>query len=236
MGQGQGLGVTALALGLVGLFSLGGLGIGSLVGLALAVLALVRGARAQRDVAWAAVAANVFALLTVVPVAVGLFVYRAAPHLVGADDRLPEPATSPPDFAFVDPPPPPPPPPPREAGLAPSTAAPAARSKPTAAPAMERVPPTPVRAGSGIEEPRKTRHVPPVYPPEALAARVQGQVILECTIGPDGKVVELKTLRGHPLLADAARTAVRQWEYEPTALNGVAVPVVMTVTVSFKLS
>ena len=76
----------------------------------------------------------------------------------------------------------------------------------------------------------------PVYPPDAIQARVQGVVILECTISPTGKVVQVKALRGIPLLTEAAIEAVKQWEYTPTELNGVAVPVIMTVTVNFKLS
>jgi protein TonB len=67
-------------------------------------------------------------------------------------------------------------------------------------------------------------------------ARVQGVVILECTISPQGKVVAVKTVRGVPMLDEAAIQAVRQWEYTPTLLNGVPVPVIMTVTVNFKLS
>ena len=93
-----------------------------------------------------------------------------------------------------------------------------------------------MRVGGGIPEPRKTRNVSPTYPPTALQARIQGVVILECTISPEGKVVNVTPLRGHPLLTEAAVDAVRQWEYTPTLLNGVAVPVIMTVTVNFKLS
>ena len=74
-----------------------------------------------------------------------------------------------------------------------------------------------------------------VYPPIAQSARVQGIVIIEATIGPDGKVRDAKVLRGQPLLNDAALSAVRQWEYTPTLLNGVPVPVIMTVTVTFTL-
>jgi protein TonB len=64
---------------------------------------------------------------------------------------------------------------------------------------------------------------------------VQGTVILECTIGPDGRVTGVEVKRGAPLLDGAAREAVRQWVYEPTRINGVPVPVVMTVTVNFEL-
>jgi protein TonB len=65
---------------------------------------------------------------------------------------------------------------------------------------------------------------------------VQGVVILECTVGTDGKVTDVRVLRGIPLLTEAAMDAVRQWVYEPTVLNGIPVPVIMTVTVNFKLS
>jgi protein TonB len=95
---------------------------------------------------------------------------------------------------------------------------------------------TPLRVGGGIQEPRKTRHVSPLYPRDAVMARVQGVVVLECTISPQGKVVAVKTVRGVPMLNEAAIQAVRQWEYTPTLLNGVPVPVIMTVTVNFKLS
>ncbi|MFN8095989.1 MAG: energy transducer TonB [Vicinamibacteria bacterium] len=80
------------------------------------------------------------------------------------------------------------------------------------------------------------RHVPPVYPADALQARVQGVVILECVIGEDGRIARVKVLRGVPLLDQAATEAVRQWEYEPTVIDGVPVPVIVTVTVNFRLS
>ena len=77
--------------------------------------------------------------------------------------------------------------------------------------------------------------MPPVYPPVAQSARVQGIVILEAVIGPNGNVTEVKVLRSVPLLDEAAITAVKQWQYTPTLLNGVPVPVIMTVTVNFTL-
>lgn len=94
----------------------------------------------------------------------------------------------------------------------------------------------PLRVGAQVPEPRKLKNVPPDYPEVAKQARVQGVVILEAVISPDGDVAEVKVLRGIPLLDAAAIEAVRQWRYTPTYLNGVAVPVIMTVTVNFKLS
>ncbi len=93
-----------------------------------------------------------------------------------------------------------------------------------------------VRVGGQIKEPKKLKDVKPAYPDIAKQARVQGVVILECTISPAGKVSEVKVLRGIPLLDQAAIDAVKQWVYTPTLLNGVPVPVIMTVTVNFKLS
>jgi len=64
------------------------------------------------------------------------------------------------------------------------------------------------------------------------SARVQGIVIVEATIGVDGRVQDARVLRSIPLLDAAAVEAVKQWEYTPTLLNGVPVPVIMTVTVN----
>src|SRR5215813_8541452 len=91
-------------------------------------------------------------------------------------------------------------------------------------------PPAPVRVGGAIRTPTKVKHVNPVYPAIAQSARVQGVVIIEATIGPNGAVQDAKILRSIPLLDAAALDAVRQWQFTPTLLNGVPVPVIMTVT------
>lgn len=96
-------------------------------------------------------------------------------------------------------------------------------------------PPAPVRVGGAVRTPQKIHDVSPVYPPIAQTARVQGIVIIEATIGEDGQVTNARILRSVPLLDQAAVDAVRQWQFTPTLLNGVAVPVIMTVTVNFTL-
>ena len=96
-------------------------------------------------------------------------------------------------------------------------------------------PPAPVRVGGNVEQPRRTNYVAPTYPPVARRARVEGVVILEAVIGADGHVTSVKVLRSVPLLDDAAVSAVEQWVYSPTLLNGLPVPVIMTVTVRFAL-
>jgi TonB family protein len=90
-----------------------------------------------------------------------------------------------------------------------------------------------LRVGGNVRTPRKIKDARPVYPQEARDARVQGVVILEMRIDPDGRVGSARVLRSIPLLDQAALDAVQQWEFEPTLLNGAAVAVVMTVTVQF---
>src|SRR5215831_12126816 len=116
-------------------------------------------------------------------------------------------ATAPP--AFV--PPPPPPPPPKAAA-----------------------PVEPIRVGGVVKEPRPIKMVSPVYPPLASKARVSGTVVLEATLTAEGRVEEIKVISGHPLLVDAAIQCVKQWEYEPSYLNGIPIPVILTAKVHFQ--
>jgi len=92
-----------------------------------------------------------------------------------------------------------------------------------------------VRVGGNIKAPVKIKDVRPVYPPVAQQARVSGMVIVEARIGADGSVEAVQVLRSIPLLDEAALEAVRQWKFTPTLLNGVPVPVMMTMTVNFTL-
>jgi len=90
-----------------------------------------------------------------------------------------------------------------------------------------------IRVGGSIREPRKIRDVKPAYPETAMAAGVQGIVILEALIEQDGSVGDVRILRSIALLDQAAVEAVRQWRFTPTLLNGQPVEVLMTVTVNF---
>ncbi len=108
----------------------------------------------------------------------------------------------------------------------------AAKEKAAAA-AREKAKLAAVRIGGQVKTPTKIKDVRPVYPAIAKSARVSGVVTIEATIGADGKVIDAKVVRSVPLLDQAALDAVRQWEYTPTLLNGVPVPVVMTVTINF---
>jgi protein TonB len=93
---------------------------------------------------------------------------------------------------------------------------------------------TAVRVGGAIRNPTKTKNVPPVYPAVAKSARIGGTVQVEATIGPDGKVANARVVKSVPLLDQAALDAVTQWEYAPTRVRGVAVPVTITVAINFQ--
>jgi len=76
--------------------------------------------------------------------------------------------------------------------------------------------------------------VQPVYPQQAIAARLEGPVTLRATITPEGTVGKVKVVKGHPLLAQAAMEAVRQWRYTPYQLNGEPTSVDAEIVVNFK--
>ncbi len=93
----------------------------------------------------------------------------------------------------------------------------------------------PLLAGRDVQAPRRLRGGAPVYPPAARASRLEGIVILDCVIDERGRVRDARVLRGFPLLEEAALEAVQTWVYAPSLLDGVPVPVQMTVTVAFQL-
>jgi protein TonB len=54
-------------------------------------------------------------------------------------------------------------------------------------------------------------------------------------IGKDGKIQDVKLIRGSLLLGEAAYHAVKQWRYRPYLLNGQAVETQTYVTLDFRL-
>jgi protein TonB len=105
---------------------------------------------------------------------------------------------------------------------------------------VSNAPPAPpaevVRIGGSMKTPRLARRVEPEYPEVAQRAAIEGIVILEATVGEDGRVDGVKVLRSQSLLEQAAIAAVKQWQYEPLIWNGRPTPFVLTVTLSFNLA
>ncbi len=75
--------------------------------------------------------------------------------------------------------------------------------------------------------------VNPVYPPEALAQKLHGSVVLQAVIGRDGSVEDVKIVRGNFVLCRAAIAAVKQWQFQPYSLNGQAAATQTVITINF---
>ena len=93
-----------------------------------------------------------------------------------------------------------------------------------------------IRVGANVQQANLVSQEKPVYPPLAKAARVQGTVRFDATIGPDGTVQNLHVIEGPPLLVQAAMEAVQKWVYKPTLLNQKPVEVDAPITVNFRLN
>jgi TonB family protein len=92
-----------------------------------------------------------------------------------------------------------------------------------------------VPVSQGVSNGRLVRRVSPVYPAQAMMARLQGDVVMNALIAEDGSVQDLKVVSGQPTLARAALQAVRQWRYQPYQLDRKPVKMNTTITVKFKL-
>jgi TonB family protein len=118
--------------------------------------------------------------------------------------------------------------------------APVPSSPETQAPSddFDRVPPAPwgegvVRASYLRTLPTKVKHASPQFPAEALQPGVRATVVVETRIEADGRIVHARVIRSSPVFDQSVLDAVLQWEYTPTVINGVAIPVLLTVTVHF---
>jgi TonB family protein len=76
------------------------------------------------------------------------------------------------------------------------------------------VPNAPAQESSGGVR-KVAARVTPQYPNVARRMNLQGSVKLEVLVAPNGTVKSLEVKGGHPMLADAAQNALRQWKWEP---------------------
>ena len=77
---------------------------------------------------------------------------------------------------------------------------------------------------------RLVKQVAPVYP----ASGGEGEVRLRVVVTREGTVRDVTVMTTpSPELAASAMMAVRQWQFQPTQVNGVPVEIVSTVTVNF---
>jgi protein TonB len=94
------------------------------------------------------------------------------------------------------------------------------------------------RPGAGISLPSVLREVKPAYTADAMRAKVQGSVWLECIVMPDGSVGEVKVTRSlDPIfgLDQEAIKAAKMWRFRPGMRQGEPVPVIITIELTFTL-
>jgi outer membrane biosynthesis protein TonB len=95
--------------------------------------------------------------------------------------------------------------------------------------------PQQVRVESTVEAANLIKKVIPIYPQIARSAHIQGTVRFTAQIGKDGRILNLKFMSGPPVLVESASTAVKQWVYRPTLLDGKPVEVITQIDVNFTL-
>jgi protein TonB len=94
-------------------------------------------------------------------------------------------------------------------------------------------------AAAQTTTPKLVKEVKPEYTPEARAAKIQGTVLLETVVLADGTVGNVKVFRSLDAkfgLDQQAVIAVKQWLFTPGMKDGQAVPVTVSIEVSFNLS
>ncbi len=94
------------------------------------------------------------------------------------------------------------------------------------------------RPGNGISLPKPIREVKPTYTAEAMRAKIQGTVVVECVVLPDGTVGDVhvvRTLDSSFGLDQEAIKAAKQWRFIPGTRNGQPVPVLISIELSFHL-
>ena len=94
------------------------------------------------------------------------------------------------------------------------------------------------RPGNGVSLPRLLREVKPQYTSDAMRAKVQGTVLVECVVRQDGSVGDVQVVRSlDPVfgLDQEAIKAAKQWRFQPGTRMGEAVPVLITIELTFTL-
>lgn len=94
------------------------------------------------------------------------------------------------------------------------------------------------RPGNGVETPRLLREVKPQYTAQAMRAKIQGEVLLECVVTAEGTVGNIRVVRSLDStfgLDQEAVKAARQWQFAPGTRFGAPVAVLVTIAIAFTL-
>jgi TonB family protein len=92
------------------------------------------------------------------------------------------------------------------------------------------------KPGNGVSAPVVVKQVKPQYTAEAMRAKIEGQVGLDCVVEPNGSVDEVTVTKSlDEGLDQEAVKALRQWRFEPGKKDGKAVRVRISLEMTFTL-
>jgi len=92
------------------------------------------------------------------------------------------------------------------------------------------------RMGAGVTTPEVLKDVKPQYTAEAMRERVEGNVGVEAIVLTDGTVGEVRVVRSLDKqygLDDQAIAAVKKWRFKPGKKDGINVPVLVEIELTF---
>ena len=96
----------------------------------------------------------------------------------------------------------------------------------------------PYGVGNGVSAPIALRRPPPAYTAEAMRARLQGIVVLNCVVRPDGKCSDIRVLKSLDTMFGLDQQAIasaREWLFRPGMRMGQPVPVLVTLEIGFTI-
>jgi protein TonB len=116
-------------------------------------------------------------------------------------------------------------------GYPPPTSRPVAPREDATPPTKERM-----RVSEMQQMAQLTTRVEPRYPPIAIQIQKEGRVELHALISTEGRIESLEVISGDPLFIQSALSAVREWRYRPTILNGRPIEIDTHITVIYTLN
>ena len=92
--------------------------------------------------------------------------------------------------------------------------------------------------GNGVTAPVPLRRPPPAYTAEAMRARLQGVVVLNCVVRPDGTCSDIRVTRSLDSIFGLDQRAIasaREWRFRPGSRLGEPVAVQVTLEIEFNI-
>lgn len=121
-------------------------------------------------------------------------------------------------------------------GSDPPAAAPSSgASRPREVGPTERIASSPLRLAPAALTALATKKASPRYPSAATSARIEGVVIVEVEVDEAGRVTGARAVSGHGILRPAAIDAARNWQFQPTLVDGAPSKVIGTLAFHFRL-